>query len=61
MNPYLIQRLASVQIADRLQQAEQSRLRHQVRAARTPRRLVAGRRRQWLSLWFVSPRGPRMA
>ncbi len=61
MNPYLIQQLASLQIADRLQQAERARLSSQVRATRSPRRLVAGRRLQWRGPWFASPRGPRMA
>ncbi|MDN5767606.1 MAG: hypothetical protein L0H96_05640 [Humibacillus sp.] len=61
MHPYLIQQAASFQIADRIAQAEQSRLGRQVREARSPRRLVTGRRLQWLTPWFSSPRGPRMA
>ncbi|MDN5765549.1 MAG: hypothetical protein L0H96_06770 [Humibacillus sp.] len=61
MNPYLIQQAASFQIADRIQQAEQSRLARQVRAARRPARLAARPRLQWLTPWFSSPHGPRMA
>ena len=62
MNPYLIQAASSYQIADRIQQAEHSRLARQVRAAGGPgRRLVAGRRLQWLRPWFSSPRGARLA
>lgn len=61
MNAYLIQQLASLQIADRLQQAERARLSSRARATRGPRRLVAGHRLQWRGPWFASPRGPRMA
>lgn len=62
MDPFIVHELASVQITDRLRQAEHARRGRPVRAARVPRRrLSAGWRLQWLSPWFSRPSGPRTA
>lgn len=56
MHPSSYHDLARLQIAERLNQAEQSRLRRQVRAVRAPRRqLETGWKVRWLSPWLARP------